>query len=136
MIRFVAGVAEVVEDVVVAVAYYRDQLGLEVEEMEGMEDTYAEVKIPGIGHFGIWDRRAAAESTFGDPGRADEMPLGFTLGFEVDDVGEAEEAIGNAIQGRQEEPWGQVTARFIGPSGAMFEVSETPWARQLGGESG
>lgn len=133
MIRFVAGVAEVVADVAGAVAYYRDRLGLEVEEMEGMEAAYAEVKVPGIGHFGIWDRRAAAEATFGDPGRAGEIPLGFTLGFEVDDVGAAEEAIGNAIQGRKEEPWGQVTARFFGPSGALFEVSETPWARQQGG---
>lgn len=133
MIRFVAGVAEVVEDVTEAMAQYRDRLGLEVEEMEGMEAAYAEVKVPGIGHFGIWDRRAAAEATFGDRGRAGEIPLGFTIGFEVDDVGAAEVTIGNPVQGRKEEPWGQVTARFFGPSGAMFEVSETPWARQLGG---
>ena len=35
------------------------------------------------------------------------------------------------LQPAKDEPWGQRTARFAGPSGALFEVSETPWARRL-----
>ncbi len=134
MIRFVAGIAEIVEDLGEAVTYYRDRLGLEIEPMEGLD--YAEVKVPGIFHFGLWDRAAAAEAILGDAGRAAEIPLGFTVGFEVDNVAAAATAIGGALQPPQEESWGQTTARFLGPSGALFEVSETPWARELGGAEG
>ena len=129
MIRFVAGLAEVVDDLEAAITYYRDQLGLTVEPMEGL--GYAEVKVAGISHFGIWQRSAAAQATLGDAERAAEIPLGFSVGFEVDEVATAARRIGDAIQDPQEEPWGQTTARFLGPSGAMFEVSETPWAREL-----
>lgn len=129
MIRFVAGLAEIVEDLEAAIDYYRERLGLEVDRTEGL--GYAEVRIGGINHFGIWERSDAAEATLGDRARASEIPLGFLVGYEVDEVGAAIERIGDALQARQEEPWGQVTARFIGPSGALFEVSETPWAREL-----
>ena len=58
------GLGEVVEDVAAAVAFYRDVLQLEVEHEEG--NDYATINVPGILHWGLWDRRAAAESTLGD----------------------------------------------------------------------
>ena len=86
-------------------------------------------------HFGLWQRQAAAESVFGDPTAADRMPLGFTIGFEVDSVAESSEAFAGTgrilAQAPQTEPWGQVTSRFFSPSGALAEFSEAPWARRL-----
>jgi len=135
MIRHVAGVGEIVEDVEAAVAFYRDVLGLEVEYDGGGE--YADVKVAGIAHYGLWDRRAAAGSIFGDANLADQVPLGFAMGFEVDSVEEDAQtsaARGLAlIQSPKTEPWGQVTCRFILPSGLIGELAETPWARQLSG---
>jgi catechol 2,3-dioxygenase-like lactoylglutathione lyase family enzyme len=134
MIRHVAGVGEIVEDVAAAVAFYRDVLGLEVE-YDG-DGAYAEVKVAGIAHYGLWGRRAAAESILGDASLADRVPLGFAMGFEVDSVEDAATTTGERglplIQSPKTEPWGQVVARFILPSGLVGEFAETPWARQLG----
>ncbi len=133
MVRHVASVAEVVEDVSKAVRFYRDTLGLEVKQDHGKQ--YAVVSIPGVLHFGIWDRRAAAESTFGSPECADRIPLGFTLEFEVDDVQETAKQIERSgweiTQGARTEPWGQKTLRVFSPGGGLLGFAETPWARTL-----
>lgn len=132
MIRHIAGIAEIVEDFDSAVGFYQDTLGMAVK-IQG--PGYAIVEAPGVLHFGLWSRGKAAESTLGDASRAGEIALGFTLGLEVDRVDDAVTTLGEAghplLQGAKDEPWGQRTARFAGPSGALFEVSETPWARQL-----
>jgi catechol 2,3-dioxygenase-like lactoylglutathione lyase family enzyme len=132
MIRHVAGVAEIVDDMAKAIAFYLD-LGLTVEHDAG--SPYATVHVPGVLHFGLWLRTAAAEAVYGDAAAAERVPLGFTIGFEVDDVARAGQRL--AEKGRQlvhpprEEPWGQKTSRFVSVSGALCEFSETPWARTL-----
>ena len=132
MIRHFAGVAEIVEDFETAVQFYRDTLGLEVESLS---EGYATATIPGVLHFGIWSRAEAAEATYGSPDAADRVPLGFTIAFEVDEVTEAAQYLKNAavevVQPTKTEPWGQVTSRFITPSGALCEIAETPWARRI-----
>ncbi len=132
MIRHVAGIAEIVEDLDQAVAFYRDVLGLEVETRN---ERYALVAVPGVPHFGLWSRAAAAEATFGDPAAIDRVPLGFTLGLEVDSVKGASDDLvsrgANLSQPPKEEPWGQITSRFLSPSGALCEFSETPNARMI-----
>ena len=134
MIRHLAGFGEVVEDVPAAAAFYRDVLQLNVEHEEG--NDYATIAIPGILHWGLWDRRAAAESTYGDREQAHRIPLGFCLGIEVDDVDAAAQVASarglNLIQAPQTEPWGQKTARFLTPWGSFAEIVETPWAREIG----
>ena len=133
MIRHVAGVGEIVEDVEAAVTFYRDVLGLEVE-YDG-DGEYADVKVAGIAHYGLWDRRAAAESILGDRNLAARVPLGFSVGFEVDSVEDAATTASKRglalIQQPKTEPWGQVTSRFILPSGLVGEFAETPWAREI-----
>lgn len=132
MIRHVSGLAEIVESVALSASFYREELGLEVEHSGG--DPYAIVHVAGILHFGIWDRAFAAERLYGDASRADTVPLGFLLGFEVDDPATDMDRIGPAgtvVQSQQEEPWGQQTARFLTPGGALCEFTRTPWARQL-----
>ena len=133
MIRHVAGIAEVVEDIESAVRFYRENLGLEVSHEPG--ESYATVSISGIPHFGIWLRSRAAELVFGDSSEIERIPLGFSIGFEVDSVKGAEESLDSTnaavVQGLKIEPWGQQTARFLSPSGALCEVSETPGARTI-----
>lgn len=133
MVRHLAGIAEVVEDVSAAAAYYRDVLGLTVEYDEG--STYAVVKVAGVLHFGIWARRAAAEGTLGNGDAVDRIPLGFTIGFEVDSVEDASRATSARgwpmAQAPHVEPWGQNTSRFFSPSGALCEFSEMPGARRI-----
>ena len=132
MIRHVAGIAEVVEDVASAARYYTEVLGLSVEHLS---EGYALVDIPGVLHYGIWSREAAADATFGDPQAADRIPLGFTVGFEVDDVEEANQTMSAGglefIHGPRIEPWKQITSRFLSPSGVPCEISSTPWARRI-----
>lgn len=128
MIRHIAGLAEIVEDVDAAVAFY-EGLGLSVKR-EGPE--YAIAQVPGVLHFGIWSRAASAESTYGSRDAADRVPLGFSVGIEVDDVDAAGAELGaRVVRGGQNEPWGQRTLRFSSPSGALCEVCASPWAREL-----
>ncbi len=133
MIRHVASIAEIVEDFEAALDHYHNVLGLEVEIFAKGE--YAVAKVPGVLHFGIWQRRAAARQTLGNEAQAHDIPLGFTVGFEVDDVDEAaarlEEGGCRPAQPPQDEPWGQRTARYFSPSGALCEVAQTSWARRL-----
>jgi len=133
MIRHVASVAEIVEDVNKAVAFYRDTLGLEVREQHG--DDYAVIGVPGVLHFGVWDRAHAAESTLGSRDHADRIPLGFTLEFEVENVQEAAGQIEHSgweiSQTPRQEPWGQKTCRLISPGGSLLGLAETPWARKI-----
>ncbi|MCI0439823.1 MAG: VOC family protein [Chloroflexi bacterium] len=133
MIRHVAGVAEIVEDVDEAVRFYRDVLGLKVTYQEGA--GYATAEVPGVLHFGLWSREAAAKATYGDASAADRIPLGFTLGFEVNSVEEAAELLKarglSLAQPPKKEEWGQITSRFYSPGGALCEISETPWARRI-----
>ena len=132
MIRHFAGVAEIVDDFEAAVGFYRDALGLEVEDVS---EGYATASMPGVLHFGIWARATAAEATFGSADAADRVPLGYTIGLEVDSVEESADGIGAAgvelLHSAKTEPWGQVTARFLAPGGSLCEVAETPWAREI-----
>ncbi|MFC1936454.1 VOC family protein [Chloroflexota bacterium] len=132
-IRHLSGIAEVVKDVEQAVNFYRETLGLQVNHEPGT--NYAEVEMPGVLHFGLWSREAAAVVIFGNHTRAGHIPLGFMIGLEVDEVENASqqaEAKGlQFLQPPKTEDWGQVTSRFLSPSGALCEFSETPWARLI-----
>jgi catechol 2,3-dioxygenase-like lactoylglutathione lyase family enzyme len=133
MIRHVAGVGEVVEDVGEAARFYRDVLGLEVEHEAGSD--YADVRVPGLLHYGLWARTAAAEAIYGSGSEAGAVPLGFVFGFEVDDVDAAYQALlaggATVVQPPKTEPWGQKVCRFLAPNGAISELAETPWARRI-----
>jgi len=133
MLRHVASVAEVVEDLEAAIHFYQNVLGLKVEPMPG--GGYAKVEVPGILHFGLWERAHAARAVLGPEAAPDRIPLGFSIGFEVDGVdadARALEARGvRLLQAPHDEPWGQRTARFWTPSGALAEIAETPGAREL-----
>ena len=133
MIRHVAGIAEIVDDIDAGVRFYREVLGLTVQHEPG--SGYAVVAVPGVLHFGVWARWAAAEATLGSREHADCIPLGLTVGFEVDGVEQAHRTLTArgwpVAQPPKVEEWGQTTSRFFTPSGALCEVAETPGARRL-----
>jgi catechol 2,3-dioxygenase-like lactoylglutathione lyase family enzyme len=133
MIRHLAGIAEIVQDVDAAVEFYRNTLGLKVEHEPGT--GYATIQVPGVLHFGLWGREQAAIAIYGEGADPAQIPLGFTLGFEVDAVeGDTKTAQGKGlafVQPPKTEPWGQVTSRFHTSGGALCELSETPWARAI-----
>ena len=132
MIRHLAGIAEIVDDLEAAVSFYRDGLGLKVDSSE---TDYASVEVPGVLHFGVWSREAAAEATFGDKAAVERISPGFTIEFEVDEVPAAAQSLERRrlqlVHGPREEPWGQTTARFPSPSGVICGFAETPWARRI-----
>lgn len=80
MVRHLASIAEIVDDFDGAVVFYRDTLGVTVKEES---PGYAVFELPGVLHFAVWSRAAAAEATYGDAGATDRIPLGWSLGFEV-----------------------------------------------------
>ena len=133
MVRHIAGIAEIVEDMDAAVRFYRDVLGLEVEHEPG--SGYGTVNVSGILHFGLWLRSEAANATFGDASAVERIPLGFSVGFEVDAVEDESRSMSakglTLAQEPKTESWGQKTSRFFTASGALCEVSETPWARRI-----
>jgi catechol 2,3-dioxygenase-like lactoylglutathione lyase family enzyme len=133
MVRHLGSIAEIVNDLESAILFYQNVLGLEVKREENVE--YAVVKVPGALHFGLWSRASAAEHVYGDSGLSHQIPLGFTVGFEVDDVdagAKAAAAAGWRIeQAAKDEPWGQRAARFFSPSGALCEIASTPNSRTL-----
>ncbi len=133
MLRHVASIAEIVEDLPAAIRFYREVLGLRVEPMPG--GGYAKVELPGVLHFGIWERAHAARTVHGAEAGPDRVPLGVSIGFEVDGVDADASALEKRglglLQAPHDEPWGQRTARFSMPSGTLAEISETPGAREL-----
>ena len=143
MIRHIASIGEVVEDIGAAVDFYRDVLGLAGQYEAGSK--YAGIKMPGTLHYAIWDRAVAAEATFGDSAAAPEVPLGFTVEFEVDDVDEAAKAVASSgwhlAQPRKTEEWGEKTSRFISPGGLAVRGRGDPvgqgdtWLARPPGES-
>src|SRR3990172_2208259 len=133
MIRHFDGVAEIVDDIKPALAFYRDTLGLEVTQQLG--DDYAVIAMPGILHFAVWSRSHAALSTYGTREAADRIPLGFSVELEVDDLDAAAAAVAASgaklVQSPKLEPWGQKTSRMIAVGGSLLGLAETPWGRVL-----
>ncbi len=133
MIRHAAGIAEIVDDLPQAAAFYRDVLGLEVSLEAGA--GYASVQVPGVLHFGLWQRASAAAVIHGEGAAPERVPLGFTVGFEAASVPRSAAELaqrGAPMVGEvRDEHWGQRTARFRTPSGAVCELSETPHARRI-----
>jgi catechol 2,3-dioxygenase-like lactoylglutathione lyase family enzyme len=132
-VRFVAGVAPIVNDAGEARRFYGEKLSLPLK-MDG-ESDYTEVTLPGLKHFGLWTLRDAAQSTFG----RDEWPDYIarpqaTIELEVDDVAAAVSELKSRglelIQDTKVEPWGQTTARLLSPEGLLIGVTYTPWLRE------
>jgi len=129
-VEFVASVAPIVRDVDAARAFYRDALGLSFEG--GADGDYAYThRLEGTKHFGLWPLSEAAKACFGTAEWPAEIPIPqASIEFEVPDVAAAAdelEAKGyRLIHDARTEPWGQITARVLGPEGLLVAVCFTP----------
>jgi catechol 2,3-dioxygenase-like lactoylglutathione lyase family enzyme len=131
-VRFVAGVAPIVDSAAEARRFWGEQLGLLLSFEQNSD--YSEAAIEGVKHFGLWTLRDAARSTFG----RDEWPPSVprpqaTIEFEVDVVAAAVEELRSRglkiVQEAKQEPWGQTTARLISPEGLLIGITYSPALR-------
>jgi catechol 2,3-dioxygenase-like lactoylglutathione lyase family enzyme len=130
-IAFVAGFAPIVTDLEASRAFYRDALGVTLDD----SDYPSTEALPGLKHFGLWTLAGAAQSCFGgDTWPADlPVPQG-CLEFDVADA-DAVAVAAKELQDRghrllvepKTEEWGQTVARLLSPEGLLIGVTFTPW---------
>lgn len=139
-ISFVAGFGPIVADPEPAHAFWRDGLGIELEE--AAPGYFTNDDLDGVKAFALWPLSQAAESTFGTSDWPAEVPVPQAW-LELDV--ESAEAVGAAVdelqaaghrilKGAHEEPWGQTTARLQSPEGLLVGVTYTPWMHDGGTE--
>ena len=130
-VLFVAGFGPIVRDMDAALRFYRDTIGLPLEEKGDVSTE----KVEGVKHFGLWPLAEAAESCFG----SHEWPSNMTapqawIEFDVDDVAAAAEELRakgyRLLVAPKTEPWGQTVARLLSPEGVLVGVTITPWMRE------
>lgn len=131
---FVAGFGPLVKDPGASKAFYRDGLGLPLEERPGDPDYCHSEKLDGVRHFALWPLAQAAQSCFGLDAWPAHVPEPHSwLEFDVDDVAVAAAALkarGYALLVEaREEPWGQTVARLLSPEGILVGLTFTPWLR-------
>ena len=130
---FVAGFGPIVGDAGPALGFWRDGLGIELEE--AAPGYFTNDTLDGVRAFAMWPLSQAAEATFGSPDWPAGMPVPqawIELDVEsADAVGEGVtqmEAAGHRVlRGSHEEPWGQTTARLLSPEGLLVGITFTPW---------
>ncbi len=136
-VLFVAGFGPIVRDMDASLAFYRDTIGMPLEEKGDVSTE----KVDGVKHFGLWPLAEAAESCFG----SHEWPTNMTppqawIEFDVDDVAAAAEELRakgyRLLVAPKTEPWGQTVARLLSPEGVLVGVTITPWMRDPAKASG
>lgn len=132
-VRFVAGFGPVVRDGDRSLAFWRDGLGLGLDEIapgyHGTDD------LEGVEAFALWPLSQAAESTFGTSSWPTDLPAPQAW-VELDvaspelvaaAVEELRHAGHRVLRDAAEEPWGQTTSRLLSPEGLLVGVTHTPW---------
>ena len=130
-VLFVAGFGPIVRDMDAALRFYRDTIGLPLEESGDVSTE----KVDGVKHLGLWPLADAAESCFGSR----EWPSNVAapqawIEFDVEDVTAAAEELRakgyQLLVAPKTEPWGQTVARLLSPEGIIVGVTITPWLRE------
>ena len=132
-VAFIAGYGPIVRDAEPALAFWRDGLGVELEEP--VPGYFTNDSLEGVKAFALWPLAQAAEAVFGSPEWPADIPAPqawMELDVEsAEAVGEAVsemEAAGHRVlRAAHEEPWGQTTARFLSPEGLLVGITFTPW---------
>ena len=132
-IAFVAGFGPITTDTGASLTFWRDDLGLPMEEIA--PDYWGTDDVEGVKAFAAWPLPEAAESCFGTKTWPDEVPAPQAwLEVDVlsgDAVGEAAaelEAAGHRLLKQPTtEPWGQTVARLLSPEGVLVGITYTPW---------
>ena len=132
-VAFIAGFGPIVNDADSSLAFWRDGLGVELEE--AVPGYFTNDSLDGVKAFALWPLTQAAEAVFGSPEWPADIPAPQAwMELDVESaaaVGEAvaemEEAGHRVLRGANEEPWGQTTARLLSPEGLLVGITFTPW---------
>lgn len=128
-VEFVAGFGPVVRDDDASRAFYRDDLGISLDEpAPGYLDTRS---LGGVKVFALWRLADAAESTFGGPEWPPHLPVPQAwLEFELaspEAVAAGERVLRDAghevLVATHVEPWGQTITRLLSPEGMLVGLS-------------
>jgi catechol 2,3-dioxygenase-like lactoylglutathione lyase family enzyme len=132
-VAFIAGFGPIVREPDGALAFWRDGLGVDLEEP--VPGYFTNDTLDGVKAFALWPLTQAAEAVFGSPEwPADILAPQAWMELDVESVeavgeGVAEmEAAGHRVlRGAHEGPWGQTTARLLSPEGLLVGITFTPW---------
>jgi catechol 2,3-dioxygenase-like lactoylglutathione lyase family enzyme len=132
-VAFVAGFGPIVREVDASQRFWRDGLGIALEE--AAPQYFTNDDLDGVKAFALWPLGQAAESTFGSPDWPADIPAPQAW-IELDV--ESAEAVGKAVaeleaaghrvlRGAHEEPWKQTTSRLLSPEGLLVGITFTSW---------
>ena len=132
-VAFIAGFGPIVREPEAALAFWRDGLGVELEEPA--PGYFTNDSLEGVKAFALWPLTQAAEAVFGSPEWPADIPVPQAwIELDVESaaaVGEGlseMEASGHRVlRAAHEEPWGQTTARLLSPEGLLVGITFTPW---------
>jgi catechol 2,3-dioxygenase-like lactoylglutathione lyase family enzyme len=135
-IAFIAGFGPIVGDADAAHAFWRDGLGIELEE--AAPGYFTNDSLEGVKAFALWPLAQAAEATFGTPDWPSDLPTPQAwLEFDLESaeavapaLDELRAAGHRVLRGAHEEPWGQTTARVLSPEGLLIGITFTPWMHE------
>jgi len=132
-IGFIAGYGPVIGEAGAALAFWRDGLGIDMDEPA--PGYFTNDALDGVKAFALWPLSQAAEATFGTATWPDDLPTPQAW-IELDV--ESPEAVQAAIvemrsaghrvlRDAHDETWGQTTARLLSPEGLLVGITFTPW---------
>ncbi len=132
-ISFIAGFGPIVGDPSASQAFYRDDLGIALEEAG--PGYFVTDDLPGVNAFALWPLSQAADSCFGTDTWPSDLPAPQAwLEFDVesadavaDAAAELAERGHRLVREAREEPWGQTVARVLSPEGMLIGITYTPW---------
>ncbi|HEX7195708.1 MAG TPA: VOC family protein [Candidatus Limnocylindria bacterium] len=132
-IAFVAGFGPIIGEADAAHAFWRDGLGIALEE--AAPGYFTNDDLEGVKAFALWPLTQAAEATFGSAEWPPDLPTPqawLELDLESADavapaIEELREAGHRVLREAHEEPWGQTTARVLSPEGMLVGITYTPW---------
>lgn len=135
-VKFVAGMGPLVRDLPASLAFYRETLGIPVEDDH--DDYFRTDQLGGVNHFGQWLLKDAADAIWGVPEWPAEVPIPqANIEFDVESPGAVEDAAASLraagypiLVGPKVEPWGQTVLRLLGPEGLLITISYTPWMHE------
>jgi catechol 2,3-dioxygenase-like lactoylglutathione lyase family enzyme len=135
-ISFVAGFGPITRDADAAQAFWRDGLGIALEE--AAPGYFTNDSLDGVRVFALWPLTQAAESTFGAPEWPADLPVPQAwLELDVESADAVAAAVDELrarghrlLKEAHEEPWGQTTARLQSPEGLLVGVTYTPWMHE------